>query len=242
MRESQFTTRFTIIFAICFLLVLFYFSQPTPAYFDGLPDNRLSTTFSLQGQASDQSSALTIFQPLKAVNGHWGVFTQRQVGNGEVISEILAAEVQGGFDIGKVQIRGLIETERDIHRGIGFSRKFSYFAATPDLPIGEAVAQFGAGNSTENVEILETIQKGPAETSFNWLAFADVRYKNITAGVQFEPGLGLKSLEAEANLGITHALDANFAIGASLLSRYNSDPFAGGKVNHQYTLFARWTR
>ena len=196
----------------------------------------------MAGQSTNQSSALTALMPLQPVNGHFGIFTQRQVGNDEVTSEILATEVQGGFNIGKVQIRGVIEMERDIHRGIGFSRKVSYFAATPDISIGEAVAQFGAGNSTENVEILETIQKGPAETSFSWLAFADVRWKNVAVGVQVEPGLGLESLEAETNLGITHALDTNFSIGASLLSRYNSDPIAGGNVNHQYTLFARWTR
>ena len=231
--------RFTLTLILAMIAVSI---SPALGYFDGLPDDRVSATFSLNGQATNQSSSLTWLQPLKAVNGRFGIFAQRQVGNDEVISEILAAEAQGGFDIGKVQIRGVIEAERDIHRGIGFSRKVSYFAATPDISIGEAKAQFGAGNSTENVEILETIQKGPAETSFNWLAFADVRWKNITAGLQVEPGLGLNSLEAEANLGITHALSADFSVGANLLSRYNSDPIAGGKVNHQYTLFARWTR
>ena len=229
-------------FTLTLILLMIAASIPAFAYFDGLPDNRLSATFSLNGQATNQSSSLTWLTPLKAINGRFGVFTQRQVGNNEVISEIIATEVQGGFNIKRVQIRGVIEAERDIYRGIGFSRKFSYFAATPDISIGEAKAQFGAGNSTENVEILETIKKGPAETSFSWLAFADARWKNITAGLQVEPGLGLKSLEAEANLGITHALDENFSIGANLFSRYNSDPIAGGKVNHQYTLFARWTR
>ena len=230
---------------ITFTLILLMIAasiSPAFAYFDGLPDNRSSATFSATGQATNQSSSLTALMPLQSVNGHFGIFTQRQVGNDEVTSEILAVEAQGGFDIGKVQIRGVIEAERDIHRGIGFSRKVSYFAATPDISIGAAKAQFGAGNSTENVEILETIKKGPAETSFNWLAFVNAQYKNVTAGVQVEPGLSFKQVEVEGNAGITHDLSDNFSIGANLLSRYNSDPLAGGKVNHQYTLFARWTR
>ena len=231
--------RFTL--TLIFLMIAVSIS-PALGYFDGLPDDRVSATFSLNGQATNQSSSLAWLQPLKAVNGHFGIFTQRQVGNDEVISEILAAEAQGGFDIGKVQIRGVIEAERDIHRGIGFSRKVSYFAATPDIAIGEAVAQFGAGNSTENVEILETIQKGPAEMSFNWLAFVNAQYKNVTAGVQVEPGLSFKQVEVEGNAGITHDLSDNFSIGASIRSIFNSEPIAGGKVNHQYTLFARWTR
>lgn len=226
---------------LIYTMMLLGLAASAYGYFETMPDDRVNASINITGQSANQSTALAALVPANAVNGHAAIFIQRQVGNDEVISEILAGEVQGGFNIKRIEFRGVIEVERDIHRGIGFSRQISYFASPPQVMIGEVALKSGFGNFTQNVQILDTLGKQPDETSFGWLAFIDAEWKAVNATLTVEPELDLKALQAELAAGITKQLSEEVSVGVLTKVLFDSAPIVGEKIHTQYTIFASWT-
>ena len=226
---------------LIYMMMVLGMAVSAAAYFETMPDDRVNASVTINGQSENQSTAVAALVPASVVNGHAAIFIQRQVGNDEVISEVIAGELQGGFDLKRIKFRGVIEAERDIHRGIGFSRQISYFASPPEIMIGEVVLDSGFGNFTQNVQILETVGKLPDETSFGWLAFLDAKWKALNATLTVEPEWDFKALQAELAAGITKQLSKELSIGVLTKVIFDSAPITGGKIHTQYTIFASWT-
>lgn len=233
--------RRTLSFTFIIAMIMAVAASTAFGYFETMPDDRINASVTINGQSANQSTALAALFPAKRVNGHAAFFIQRQVGNDEVISEIIAGEIQGGFDIKKIEFRGVIEVERDIHRGIGFSRQISYFASPPELTIGDITFDSGFGNYTQNVQVLETLGKKPDQTSFGWLAFLDARWKAVNATLTVEPEWDFKALQAELAAGVTKAVSKEVSIGVMTKILFDSEPIKGEKIHSQYTIFANWT-
>ena len=211
------------------------------AYFSEIVTDKTSMSFAINGQGKNQSGSITAVIPYKKL-GYGAIFAQRQTADDAVISEVLAAKLQGGFNIDKVQVRLVVEGERDTYRNISFGRTISYFISPPYLKIGDAKFRSGFGNYTENISILETLGKDVTDTNFGWTAFIAMRWKNITSTLKTEPEFDFNRIKSEWNASIAHDLSDDFSIGTTLVLMYDSLPYHNEEFHTQYMLFARWVR
>ena len=95
------------------LLATLLFSVVASAQFSDLVTDNPSLTFSMAGQNSTQTTALTGVLPVKKVNGWVGVYTSRQIVEAEVVDEVYAGHVQGGFRIAGFGVEAFTEFERE---------------------------------------------------------------------------------------------------------------------------------
>ena len=155
------------------VLLLILCASVSYGYFDTMPDDRVNAVLSITGNNSDQITSIAALVPNETVKGYIAGYMQRQTADDEVLTEIYAAEVQGGFDVGNFEIRGIIDIERDIDRGIGFGKTVSYFVSPPSVEVMGITFDSGIGNYTEDVTVLDTIGKDESEVSFGFTGFVD---------------------------------------------------------------------
>ena len=148
------------------VLIMILCASVAHGYFDTMEQDKVNAILSITGNNADRFTSVAALVPYEKANGYIAGLVQRQTAENEILSEILAGEVQGGFDIGNFEIRGIIDIERDIDRGIGFGKTISYFVSPPSVKLLGITFDTGVGNYSEDVSVLEAVGADENETSF----------------------------------------------------------------------------
>ena len=221
-------------------LMLLCASVVAYGYFDTMEQDKVNAILSSTGNNNDRFTSLAALVPYEKANGHIAGFVQRQTSDDVVISEIIAGEVQGGFDVGNFEIRGIIDLERDIDRGIGFGKTISYFVSPPSVKLLGITFDTGVGNYSEDVSVLDAIGADENELSFGFTSFIDAHWKSIRSTLVIEPELDFNDLQAEFAIGIVEPISDELSVGVNIKVIADTNPIAGEKINIQHTVFAQW--
>ena len=183
--------RFFVVYAIAWLIFLFFLAQSVPAYYGDIATDKESFTLGIAGQNANQITSLTALFPIERANGWVGAYVSRQVADGEVISEVLNGHLQGGFDVRGVGIEAYIEATRDKWRAIDFAVEIGYFVRPGHYTWNDIIFSGGAGNYTERRDEDEAIGRDAADasTTFGWLAFVSGKWKNVSGVLRYKPSI-----------------------------------------------------
>ena len=220
------------------LLGMLLFSGLAYAQFSDLVTDNPSITFSMAGQNTTQTTALTGVLPVKKMNGWAGVYVSRQIVENEVVDEVYAGHVQGGFRIGDVGIEGFTELERN--RLQDFDRiRIGYFARPGVYEVAQGRVSGGFGNYSENAEVLEEV--GEKEALVGWLAFLsghwEVRGLDIGVTVRYLPELDFDTQTVETVSSVAYELSNDFSLGLVL----GVDIDRETQLHNQYLIALTWT-
>lgn len=226
-------------YMLSMLIFLIFLARTLPAA-DTLDTENQNFTFSLAGANENSLTALTAVQPLSSINGHAAIFIGRQTANDEVVSENIDVEVAGQYKF----LEAFIEGKRDLHRDIEWESSIGYFLTPGKATVGAFTVTGGAGNSTNNTKVKETLGvENAGRVNLNWIGYLQVNVWKTETVLTVEPGIRLDNVEAEIESSIVHAVDENVSIGAKVLGHFASHPYGdSGKTHTQYLLFCRWTR
>ena len=203
-------------------------------------DNR-NFTISVAGQNSNSMTAFTAVEPLPDINGHAAVQFGRQTANDEVVSENIDAQIVGQYKFAEIFIEG----KRDIHRGIEWESSIGYFLTPGAVQLGPATLTGGAGNSTANTQVKDTLGiTDQTRVQFNWIGYLQLDWWKTQTTVTVEPGIRFEQVQLEAESAVWYPIDESVKIGASVKGLFDSDPLSpdAGNFHSQYLLFATWTR
>ena len=237
---KRFTPITQFVFTIAFLLALAFTAQ---AQIDTLNTDAESITFSLAGQNANSTTAITAGRPIQAINGYGVLYVARQTADGKVVSEIAQAQIDGRYKF----IEAFIVLERDLHRGIAFEAQTGYRFTPGAYEIGAARVTGGLGNYTASTTVEDAPGGNQAESasiSYGWTGYTRLDVWKTSTTLTVEPDIIFKSLEAEIESTIRHAVGKNFEVGITAKGLFNSDPHRpdAGRFHSQYLLFATWTR
>ena len=222
------------------VLIMILCASVAHGYFDTMEQDKVNAILSITGNNADRFTSVAALVPYETANGYIAGLVQRQTAENEVLSEILAGEVQGGFDIGNFEIRGIIDIERDIDRGIGFGKTISYFVSPPSIKLLGITFDTGVGNYSEDVSVLEAVGADENETSFGFTSFIDAHWKSIRSTLVIEPEFDFNDLQAEFAIGLVEPISEELSVGVSIRVIADTNPIAGEKINVQHTVFAQW--
>lgn len=206
---------------------------------EGINKERQSVTFSLAGINDNSVTAVTFGSPISALNGFGSLFLNRQTTNGEVTSEVLHAEIEGGLKY----LEAAIEFTRDDHRGIAGEIVGKYMFTTGDLQVGSATLRGGAGNYTARTAVKKALGITDNDpVSFGFTSYLQLDLWKTRTVATAEPEIDFKAYQLEVESSIRHKLAENFEIGTTVKVQFDSDPITEDKVHSQYLVFATWLR
>lgn len=224
---------------LCFALSFMMLVVGAYGQFNSLDTDVESVTFSVSGQNSNSSTAVTAAVPLRSIGGYGAIFVSRQTAEDKIVSEVATGRVQGGYRF----IDGYIELERDLHRGIELESEIGYFLVPGTARFGAFSVTVGAGNYSANTTVKEALGIRTSDAvSFGWTAFATIDFWQTSTTVTAEPDIGFEEVQVEAESTIRHSVADNFEVGVTVKGLFDSDPIIAGRLHSQYLLFARWTR
>ena len=198
-----------------------------PAYsqFADLPSDAKTLDIGVNGDGASQTLSLTVVVPFRSINGWAGVFGSRASGEGEVLSEIAKARVQGGFRIGTFGIEAFTDLERDITKGSALTSQIGSYIRPAIYENGELRISGGIGAFIENIQPLQDIDlKQFDPTAFRWLAFSSVGWRKLNTQLKFTPEIGFKNYKFSAEPAITFSLSTRLGLRLSGAVTYNSEP------------------
>ena len=222
------------------LVATLLFSFGASAQFSDLVTDNPSVTFSMAGQNTTQTTALTGVLPIKDANGWAGIYASRQIVEGTVVDEVYVGHVQGGFRISGFGIEGFTELQRNMMQGDRL--RIGYFGRPGIYEVAGGRISGGFGNFSENAEVLDELdKKEDAETSFGWLAFVSGHWSlyglNLGATVRYLPELDFDTQALESVLNIGYEFYRDFTVGIILESEIDRET----KVSNQYQIALTWT-
>ena len=237
-------TRFSpikkFVFTIALLLAV-AFMHNVEAQIDTLDTEAESVTFSLAGQNTNSITAITVGRPIQSINGHGAIYVARQTANGEVVSEIAQAQIDGRYRF----LEAFIVLERDMWRAIAFEAQTGYRFTPGTFRIGAARITGGIGNYTATTTVEEKAggnQTESASISYGWTGYTRLDVWKTSTTVTVEPELDLRTLQADIESTLRHGISRNFEIGLTVKGYFNSHPPTDERFHSQYLLFATWKR
>ena len=235
---KRFTPITQFIFTIALLLAV-TFNVNAQVGIDNVDTGRQSITFSAAGQNTNSITAITAASPIGLINGHGAIFMSRQTADDKVISEIVNAKVQGGWKY----LKGFVEFERDIHRGIEREFKVGYVIPVT-AQLGPVTLIAGAGNHTANSAFKRAVgqEKTDDPITVGWTTFLQADWWKTSTTATAEPNIDFKSVQVEIESAIRQKVAPNLELGATVIGQFDSDPPVDGRFHSQYLLFVTWTR
>lgn len=249
--------RFFVVYAIAWLIFLFFLAQSVPAYYGDIATDKESFTLGIAGQNANQITSLTTLFPIERANGWAGAYVSRQVADGEVISEVLNGHLQGGIRIppltrggnvnrpharggkqGGIYIEAYIEATRDKWRAIDFAVETGYFVRPGHYTWNDITFSGGAGNYTERRDEDEAIGRDAADasTTFGWLAFVSGKWKNVSGVLRYKPSIDFAESTVEGSLVFNHELSETVSLGITTQSVFDSQSIAESDLHLSYMI------
>ena len=228
------------IFAIVVVFGIFY-SIPVYSQFADLPQDAKTVDIGINGDRTSQTLILTAVVPIQDINGWVGVFGSRASSEGEVLSEIAKARAQGGFRIGTVGIEAFTDLERNISKGSTLTSQIGSYIRPAIYERGTLRVSGGVGAFLENIQPQkDLVLKNFDPTTFRWLAFSSVGWRQLNILLKFTPEVGFTNYKFLAEPAITFSLSARLSLRLSGSLTYNSDPLTE-KWHYKYLTILRVT-
>ena len=212
------------LFAIL-IFSLFIYTVQVYCQFADLPHDTKTLDIGVNGDGASQTLSLTAIVPIQKVNGWAGIFGSRASGEGEVLSEIVKARLQGGVRIGTFGIEGFTDLERNITKGSALTSQIGSYIRPAIYENGTLRISGGVGAFIENIqphEDLLLIKFDP--TTFRWLAFSSVGWRKLNTVLKFTPEVGFRNFKASAEPAVTFSLSTRLSLRLSGSITYNSEP------------------
>ena len=216
------------------MILLMMLAMPAIAQLDTIDANDQFISFSLAGQNTNSTTAVTAATPVNEINGHAAAYVARQTANDEVVSEVINAEIEGQWKF----LEGFIVGERDIHRGIHLKLQSGYRLTPGEYKYGLATITGGAGNYTANTT--DDTPNAEAEITFGWTSYVQLDIWKTSTTMTIEPKIDFGDYQADIESTLRHALDQNFEVGVTAKGYFASDPVTDERFHSQYLLFATW--
>ena len=214
-------------FSLIFIGVIGLILLAIPAYsqFADLPHDAKTLDIGVNGDGASQTLSLTVVMPLRRINGWAGVFGSRASGEGEVLSEIAKARVQGGFRIGTFGIEAFTDLERNITKGSALTSQIGSYIRPAIYERGTLRVSGGVGAFLENIQPHKDLVLTRFDpTTFRWLAFSSVGWRRLNTVLKFTPQIGFKNFKFSAEPAITFTLSTRLSLRLSGSMTYNSEP------------------
>lgn len=228
------------IFAIVVVLGVFY-SIPVYAQFADLPHDAKTVDIGVNGDRISQTLILTAVVPIQDINGWVGIFGSRASSEGEVLSEIAKARVQGGFRRGTVGIEAFTDLERNISKGSTLTSQIGSYIRPAIYERGTLRVSGGVGAFIENIRPQkDLVLKNFDPTTFRWLAFSSVGWRKLNILLKFTPEVGFTNYKFLAEPAMTFSLSARLSLRLSGSITHNSDPLTE-KWHYKYLTILRVT-
>ena len=236
--KRLFSMLFPIVLAMLMLSV-----SPVAAFYGDIATDYPSVTLGISGQGTNHSSSLTALFPVKRLNGWSGFYVNRQDADEKIVAETYNGHLQGGFKVGTVGIEAYIDATRDKLRAIDLSLAAGYFVRPAVITYEDIKFSFGAGNFTENRNLDDDIGRAAAdgETSFGWLAFVSGQRGNISGVLRYKPEIQFNHYMLEGSLSFSKDLDEHLALGASLLTIYDTNSATDKDLHTSYLVTVTFT-
>ena len=230
--------RFFVVYAITWLVFLFFLAKSVPAYYGDIATDKESFTLGIAGQNANQITSLTALFPIENANGWAGAYVSRQVADGEVISETLNGHLQGGFRVQGIGVEAYIEATRDKWRAIDFAIETGYFVRPGHYTWNDITFSGGAGNYTERRDEDEAIgrDKTDASTTFGWLAFVSGKWKNVSGVLRYKPSIDFAESTVEGSLSFNHELSETVSLGITTQGVFDSQSIAESDLHSSYLI------
>ena len=225
------------------LAVLFSICYVMPAYcqFADLPQDAKTVDIGVNGDGASQTLSLTAVVLLRSINGWAGVFGSRASGEGEVLSEIAKARVQGGFRIGTFGIEAFTDLERNITKGSALTSQIGSYIRPAIYEKGTLRVSGGVGVFLENIQPHKDLVLTKFDpTTFRWLVFSSIGWRRLNTVLKFTPEVGFKNFKFSAEPAITFSLSARLRLRLSGSMTYNSEPLTE-KWHYKYLSILRVT-
>ena len=240
--ESKFPLILAMFMMIMFVSCHAYHAQ---GYWDDLATENTVMKFSGAGQNGNSVVAFSLVEPIPT--GWLGIYASRQVADEMLISEIIAAHIQGGFDIKRFGIEGYITASRDKWQAIDLAVEVGYFGRLPSVQVGWLEFSSGGGNWSERRDNDTEIGRDAAETSasFGWLAFLSARLKTrfgeASSTARYKPSLDFKDTRIELLGSLNKEISDAWQFGVSMLTEFDSDSIVDSDIHSSYLISFTYT-
>lgn len=235
--------RFFVVYAVTWLIFLFFLAQSVPAYYGDIAADRESFTLGIAGQNANQITSLTALFPIESANGWAGAYVSRQVADGAVVSETLNGHLQGGFRVQGVGVEAYIDVTRDKWRMIDLAIETGYFIRPGIFVWNDITFSGGAGNYTERRDDDEAIgrDKDDTSTTFGWLAFISGKWRNVSGVLRFKPSLTFGETRFEGSLSFNHEISQSLSVGITTQSVSDSASITDSNLHTSYMVGLTYT-
>lgn len=233
------------VIAVVFFSLLFAYVQCADAYWEDQNEDTATAVFSGAGQNGQSTLAFSYRQPIPS--GWFGVYTARATHEGEVLSEVYAGHLQGGFDIGEFGVEAYGTAKRDLLQAIKLGIEFGYFGRPPGFRWGAIDFNSGFGNFSARNDNDEEIGRDAADTTttFGWLAFLTARLKTqlgeASVTGRYKPSIDLKDTRIEVLGALNKEISDTWQFGVSTLTEFNSASIVEDDLHTSYLLTFTFT-
>ena len=238
-------TENTRIRKLCMLSIAVLFSifyvMPVYCQFADLPHDVKTVDIGVNGDGTSQTLSLTVVVPVRNINGWAGVFGSRASGEGQVLSEIAKARVQGGFRIGTFGIEAFTDLERNITEGSALTSQIGSYIRPAIYERGMLRVSGGVGVFLENIQPHKDLVLTKFDpTTFRWLVFSSVGWRRLNTVLKFTPEVGFRNFKFSAEPAITFSLSTRLSLRLSGFMTYNSEPLTEN-WHYKYLSILRFT-
>ena len=202
-----------------------FWTMPAYCQFADLPHDAKTVDIGVNGDGASQTLSITTVVPVRRVNGWIGIFSSRTSGKEGALSEVVKARTQGGFRIGTFGIEGFTDLERDIAKGAALTSQVGSYIRPAIYENGPLRISGGIGCFLENIQPhKDLILRKFDPTTFRWLAFSSIGWRELNTVLKFTPQIGFKNYQFSAEPAITFNLSTRLGLRLSGSVTYNSEP------------------
>ena len=170
--------------------------------------------------------------------GWVGLYAARQSADAKIVSEVIAAHIQGGFTVhGNIEIEAYVTGKRDKLQEIALMLETGYFVRPGAWTWNDVTFSGGAGNYTARRDDDEGIGREASDptTTFGWVAFLTGRlktsYGEASATARYKPSLDFKDTRVEILGALNKEISDAWAFGISTLVEIETEIHSSYLVN-----------
>jgi len=221
------------------LTLLILLSGPAFGQFSDIATDTRAVNLGVSGDRGSQTHTATVVVPVDGIRGWLGLHGLQSVGDGDVLSEILKARVQGGTVVSGIGIEGFIDAESNYQSGKALQSQFGYFIRPGIYKRGGLKLSGGVGNFLENIQAREELGlEADDPTSVRWIGFVSINFYGLASVIRLTPDISLDDFQFSLDPSIDFKVGARASLGIQGRVSYESDPLTEPWQGH-YALVLR---
>jgi len=179
----------------------------------------------VSGDRGSQTHTATVVVPVGKISGWIGLHGLQSIGDGDVLSEILKARVQGGGSFSGIGIEGFLDAESNYQSGKALQSQFGYFLRPGIYEQGGLRISGGLGNYLENVQVREELGLEEDDpTSVRWIGFVSINWFGLATIIRLTPDVIFDDFQFSLDPSIDLKVGEKASLGIQGRLSYESDP------------------